>query len=154
MLRRKGWKINHKLVLRLLRENGWLVRRRQRKRLAAVPRLDPVAPTRPNQAWAMDFVSDSFAAAGRFRVLCIVDRYTRECLLTEVDTSLTGHRVVAVLNLLVAMRGRPETIRVDNGPEFISQALDSWAFEKGVKLHFIRPGKPMNRPGFPGGSNC
>lgn len=143
MLRRKGWTVNHKLVLRLLRENDWLVRRRQRKRLASVPRLDPVSPTRPNQAWAMDFVSDSLAAARRFRVLCVVDRFTRECLLTEVDTSLTGHRVVAVLNLLLAMRGKPETIRVDNGPEFISQALDAWAFENGVKLHFIRPGKPI-----------
>ena len=76
-------------------------------------------------------------------MLCIVDRFTRECLFTELDTSLTGHRAVAVLNLLVAMRVKPEMIRVDSGPEIISQALDAWAFENGVKLHFIRPGKPI-----------
>jgi len=72
-----------------------------------------------------------------------MDRFTRECLAIEVDTSLTGRRVVAVLNLLVATRGQPQSIRVDNGPEFISQVLDTWAFERGVALHFIRPGKPI-----------
>lgn len=143
MLRRKGWTVNHKLVLRLLRENGWLVRRRLRKRLAAVPRLDPVAPTRVNQAWAMDFVLDGLASGRRFRALGVVDRFSRQCLAIEVDVSLTGRRVVAVLNLLVAIHGKPDSIRVDNGPEFISQVLDAWAFEKHVALHFIRPGKPI-----------
>lgn len=142
MLRRKGWTVNHKLVYRLLRDHGWLVRRRQRKRLASVPRLDPAPPTRVNEAWAMDFVSDGLASGRRFRALTVVDRYSRESLVIEVDFSLTGRRVVAVLNLLIAIRGKPESIRVDNGPEFISQALDAWAFEKKVKLHFIRPGKP------------
>ena len=143
MLKRKGWRVNHKLVLRLLRENGWLVRRRQRKRLASVPRLEPDAPAAANEAWAMDFVHDQLADGRRFRCLGVMDRFTRECLAIEVDTSLTGRRVVAVLNLLVAMRGQPQSIRVDNGPEFISQVLDTWAFERGVALHFIRPGKPI-----------
>jgi putative transposase len=132
--------MNHKLVLRLLRENDWLVRRRQRSGWRRFPGLTRSRGRGRNQAWAMDFVSDSLAAARRFRVLCVVDRITRECLLTEVDTSLTGQRVVAVLNLLVAMRGKPEAIRVDNGPESISQALDAWAFENALKLHFITSG--------------
>jgi putative transposase len=142
MLRREGWMVNRKLVLRLVRENGWLVRRKQRKKLAAVPRVKPPQPTAPNEAWAMDFVHDGTAGGRTFRTLNVVDRFTRECLAIEIDTSITGTRVVAVLALLVAMRGKPQSIRVDNGPEFISKALDAWAFEKGVALHFIRPGKP------------
>jgi putative transposase len=142
MLRRKGWTVNRKLVLRLVRENGWLVRRKLRKKLAAVPRVQVPQPTRRNEAWAMDFVHDGTAAGRTFRTLNVVDRFTRECLVIEVATSITGERVVAVLALLVAMRGTPQSIRVDNGPEFISKALDSWAFENGISLHFIRPAKP------------
>ena len=123
MLRRKGWTVNPKLVLRLVRENGWLVRRRQRKKLAAVPRVPTPQPTRPNEAWAMDFVFDGTAGGRSFRTLNVIDRFTRECLVIEVDTSITGQRVVAVLALLVAMRGKPQSIRIDNGPEFISKAL-------------------------------
>jgi putative transposase len=131
MLKRKGWKVNRKLVLRLLRENDWLVRRKHRKKLAAVPRVALPLPSSPNES------------CGRtFRTLNIVDRFTRECLAIEVDTSLTGRRVAAVLGLLVAMRGAPQNIRVDNGPEFISSALDAWACEQNVSLQFSRPGKP------------
>jgi putative transposase len=143
MLKRKGWSVNRKLVLRLVREHGWLVgRRRLRKKLAAVPRVLPPQPARRNESWAMDFVHDGVANGRTFRTLNIVDRFTRECLAIEVDTSLTGSRVVAVLGLAVAMRGKPQNIRVDNGPEFISVALDAWACENGVALHFINPGKP------------
>jgi putative transposase len=142
MLRRKGWTVNKKLVLRLVRENDWLVRRRQRKKLASVPRVAQPQPTGANEAWSMDFVFDGTAAGRNFRTLNVVDRFTRECLVIEVDTSITGSRVVAVLALLVAMRGKPQSVRVDNGPEFISKALDAWAFEQGVALQFIRPGKP------------
>jgi putative transposase len=142
MLKRKGWAVNGKRVLRLVRENGWLVRRKQRKKLAAVPRVPVPQPTRRNEAWAMDFVFDGTAGGRAFRTLNVVDRFTRECLLIEIDTSITGQRVVAVLALLVAMVGKPESIRVDNGPEFISKALDAWAFANDVALHFIRPGRP------------
>ena len=142
MLKRKGWTVNRKLVLRLVRENGWLVRRKLRKKLAAVPRVQLPQPARANEAWAKDFVHDGTAGGRTFRTLNVVDRFTRECLVIEVDTSITGHRVVAVLALLVAMRGRPDNIRVDNGPEFISTALDAWACEQQISLHFIRPGKP------------
>jgi putative transposase len=129
-------------VLRLVREHGWLVRRRQRKKLASVPRVPVPQPVRPNEAWAMDFVFDGTAGGRSFKTLNVIDRFTRECLVIEVDTSITGHRVVAVLSLLVAMRGKPQSIRIDNGPEFISKALDAWAFEHHVALHFIRPAKP------------
>jgi putative transposase len=142
MLKRKGWKVNRKLVLRLLRENDWLVRRKHRKKLAAVPRVALPLPSSPNESWAMDFVHDGIAGGRTFRTLNIVDRFTRECLAIEVDTSLTGRRVAAVLGLLVAMRGAPQNIRVDNGPEFISSALDAWACEQNVSLQFSRPGKP------------
>ena len=142
MLKRKGWTLNRKLVLRLVRENGWLVRRKLRKKLAAVPRVQLPEPTGPNEAWAMDFVHDGTAGGRTFRTLNVVDRFTRECLLIEVDTSITGKRVVAALALAVAMRGKPKSIRVDNGPEFISTALDAWACEQQTALHFIRPGKP------------
>jgi putative transposase len=143
MLKRKGWKINRKLVLRLVRENGWLVgRKRLHKKLAAVPRVLPAQPTLPNESWAMDFVHDGIANGKTFRTLNIVDRFTRECLAIEVDTSLVGARVVAALSLLVATHGKPQNIRVDNGPEFISIVLDAWACENGVALHFINRGKP------------
>jgi len=105
MLKRKGWAVNKKLVLRLVRENGWLVRRKLRKKLAAVPRVKLPEPTHANEAWAMDFVHDGTAGGRTFRTLNVVDRFTRECLVIEVDTSITGRRVVAVLALLVAMRG-------------------------------------------------
>src|SRR5262249_31481337 len=138
----KGWTINRKLVLRLVRENGWLVRRKQRKKLAAVPRVQTPLPTAPNEAWAMDFVFDGTAGGRTVKTLNVIYRLTPEGLVIEVDTSIIAQRVVAVLALLVAMRGKPQNIRIDNGPEFISKALDSWAFESRVALHFIRPAKP------------
>src|SRR3954468_1892674 len=142
MLKRKGWTVNRKLVLRLVRENGWLGGRKLRKKLAAVPRIPTAQPSRPNEAWAMDFVFDGTAGGRTFRSLNVIDRFTRECLVIEVDTAITGQRVVAVLALVVAMRGKPQSIRIDNGPEFISKVLDAWAFEQGIALQFIRPAKP------------
>jgi putative transposase len=91
----------------------------------------------------MDFVTDSFITGQRFRALAIVDDYSRECPAIEVDTSLGGRRVVCVLERLSEIRGLPEVITIDNGPEFTGRALDEWAYRKGVKLNFIRPGKPI-----------
>jgi putative transposase len=123
MLKRKGWTVNRKPVLRLVRENGWLVRRKLRKKLAAVPRIPTAQPPRPDQAWAMDFVFDGTAGGRTFRTLNVIDRFTGECLVIEVDTSMTGQRVVAVLALMVAMRGKPQSIGIDNGPGFISKVM-------------------------------
>jgi putative transposase len=97
-----------------------------------------------NELWAMDFLQDSLFDGRRTRVLAIIDMFTRECLRLEVDTSIKGQRVVIALSQIASMRGLPEHIIVDNGPEFISNVLDAWAYERGIKLHFIRPGKPVD----------
>ena len=141
-LRREGFEVNHKLVYRLYCEEGLSVRCKKRKRLPTGPRVEPRAPTGRNQRWSMDFVSDCLADGRRFRALTIVDEFSRESPTIEVDTSLPGQRVANVLDRLATTRGLPKMLVTDNGPEFTGQALSQWAFENGVELHFIRPGKP------------
>jgi putative transposase len=143
LLRREGWIINSKRVLRLYREEGLKLRSKKHKRIRSGQRVPPQAATALNQVWIMDFVSDTLSGGRRFRALNIVDCHSREALHTEVDTSLSGQRVVRVLERLRERRGLPHTIQVDNGPEFTSRALDEWAFVNQVKLHFIEPGKPV-----------
>jgi putative transposase len=99
-------------------------------------------PERINQHWSMDFVSDSLHNGRRFRILTVVDDLSKECPVLEADHSLTGQRVTRVLERVSLTRGLPDVITVDNGPEFISKAVDAWAYANGVKLHFIQPGKP------------
>jgi putative transposase len=141
-LRREGWAVNRKRVYRLYREAGLLVRRRKRKRIGLVERKPLPKPSSANISWSMDFVSDGLADGRRLRCLNIVDDCTRECVAIEVDTSLTGTRVKAVLERLAETRGLPKSITVDHGPEFEGQVLDAWAYEHAVHLSFIRPGKP------------
>jgi len=143
LLRREGWPVNHKRVYRLYRQEGLGVRRRKRKRIGAVERQPLAIPTRPNQRWSMDFISDALREGRKFRSLNIVDDFNRECLATEVDTSIPGARVVRVLERLRERRGLPQILVMDNGPEFAGRALDVWAYEQGVKLHFIELGKPV-----------
>lgn len=143
LLRRDGYAVNHKRVYRLYREEGLAVRRRKRKRVCSVSRVVPPPATARNQRWAMDFVADSLANGRRVRVLTVVDTYTRECLATEVDTSLPGLRVARVLDRLGRSGGLPGRITVDNGPEFAGRVLDAWAYQNGVQLDFIAPGKPV-----------
>ena len=119
------------------------LRKRKRKKVGAQTRVVLPPAQRPNERWSMDFVSDSLVTGRRFRVLTIVDDFSRECPAIEVDTSLGGARVVQVLERLAEIRGLPEMITLDNGPEFTGRALDEWAYRRGVKLHFIRPGKPI-----------
>ena len=119
------------------------MRRKRRRKGAAGSRVMMPPPQRPNQRWSMDFVSDSIVTGRRFRALAIVDDYSRECPVIEVDTSLGGARVVSVLARLAETRGLPNVITTDNGPEFTGRALDEWAYGKGVQLNFIRPGKPI-----------
>ena len=142
LLRREGHRCNHKLTYRLYREAGLSVRRRARKRVA-VPRQPLAVPAGPDQRWSMDFVTDALVDGRKFRSLTIVDDFTRECPAIEVDTSLTGRRIIRVLEQLAQTRGLPHGIVCDNGPEFASQALDVWAHERGLKLLFIAPGKPV-----------
>jgi putative transposase len=145
LLRRRGHKVNHKRVYRLYRREGLSVRTKRRRRFAASPRIELPTAKRPNQCWAMDFVSDHLASGRRFRILTIVDRFSRRCPGALVDTSIPGRRVARFLDELAATCGAyPELITVDNGPEFISNALDQWASERGVKLVFSRPGKPVD----------
>ena len=143
LLRREGHAVNRKRVYRLYKAAGLAVRRRTRRKLRASRPLPSVAVMRPNERWSMDFVHDYLADGRRLRTLNVVDAYTRECLAIEVDTSLPGTRVVRVLDRLVWLYGLPEALRVDNGPEFISTTLDRWAFQHGVAVHFIQPGKPV-----------
>ena len=141
-LRREGWEVNRKRVYRLYRDAGLAVRRRKRKRIGVVERKPLPKPLAANQSWSMDFVSDGLADGRRLRCLAIVDDCTRECVAIEVDTSITGARVKAVLERLADLRGLPRSITVDHGPEFEGQVLDAWAYEHCVHLSFIRPGKP------------
>lgn len=144
LVRRQGYPVNHKRTEKIYREENLSLRIRRRKKLASVARTPAVEATRPNERWAMDFVHDSLWNGRRFRCLTLVDTFTKKSLVIEVDTSLNGVRVVRVLEGLSRLQGLPKSIRVDNGPEFISKALDEWAYRRGVKLDFIRPGKPTD----------
>ena len=143
LIRREGHIVNWKRLYRLYREAGLAVRRRKRKRIGPVERRPLPKPTMPNVSWSMDFVSDGLANGRRLRCLTIVDDCTRECLAIEVDTSLPGARVAATLDRLADLRGLPLSITVDHGPEFEGKVLDAWAYSRGVRLAFIRPGKPV-----------
>jgi putative transposase len=144
LLRREGWRVNHKRVYRLYREEELGIRAKRRKKRVSGPRLLPSPAHRPQERWSMDFLTDSLANGQRFRVLTIVDTVSRVSPAIEVGVSLTGERVVAVLERLKQTVGRPERIAIDNGPEFISKALDAWAYQNGVQLEFSRPGKPTD----------
>ena len=143
LLKREGHHVNHKLVFRVYRAEGLAVRRKKRKRMVSALRVVQPAPTRPGERWTMDFTEDSLATGRRFRTLNVVDAFTRECLAIEVDHSLPGPRVARVLERLVERHGQPEFIRVDNGTEFTSRVVDGWAYQRGIKLDFIWPGKPV-----------
>jgi putative transposase len=144
LLRREGQRVNHKRVARLYRAAGLAVRRRRRKRVAREERGGlPQPASGPNQRWSLDFVSDMLAHGRRIRLLAVLDTFTREAVAIEVDSSLPGARVVRVLEQVVAERGTPEEIVMDNGPELTGKALDQWAYEQGVRLRFLDPGKPV-----------
>ena len=124
---------------RIYREEGLQVRTKRRKKLIR-PRIPMVVPDAVNQRWSIDFVSDQLANGRRFRVLNIVDDYSRECVSQIVDFSISGQRLAREFDRLT--RQLPKTIVCDNGPEFTSKAMFFWAKRTGVKLHFIQPGKP------------
>ncbi len=145
LLRREGWQVNHKRVYRLYCEEGLNLRvKHKRKRPGAALRLPRQQAQGINDTWSMDFVSDSLFNGSRFRVLTVVDNYSRECLALEVGQSIRGEQVTAVLNRLKYNRGIPQSIRVDNGSEFVSKAVDQWAYANKVSLDFSRPGKPID----------
>jgi putative transposase len=143
LLRREGHAVNRKRVERVYREEGLSLRTKWRKKRVSRIRVVLERPSRELQHWSMDFVSDALLDGRRFRALTIVDDLTRESPAIEVGQSLTGLRVVRVLERLALTHGLPEVITMDNGPEFTSKALDAWAYAKGVRLRFIQPGKPV-----------
>ena len=144
LLRREGWPVNHKRVERLDREEGLGIRVRRRRKRVSGPRVLPPPAPRPLERWSLDFLADALADGRRFRVLTIVDHGSRVSPAIAVGNSLTGERVVAVWERLERTVGTPERTAVDNGPEFVSKALDAWASRNGVRLEFSRPGKPTD----------
>lgn len=143
-LRREGWRVNHKKVERLYyREEGLSLRRRRRKKAAAVPRSALPRPTQPGLCYAMDFVHDRLVTGRRFKCLTMTDLCSKEVPVIEVDVSIGGARVCRILDRLFLTRPLPAALILDNGPEFAGTALDAWAAQHGVALHFIQPGKPV-----------
>lgn len=145
LLQREGWKVNHKRVYRLYKQEGLELRLKTRKKKrVALPRAVCPEAVAPNDRWSIDFVSDRLSDGRAFRVLSLVDNVSRVSPALEADFKMTGERVCEVLNRAIVAHGLPKTIRLDNGPEFAGKALDAWAYRRGVKLCFSRPGKPTD----------
>ena len=140
LLRKEGLVINKKRTYRVYTEERLQVQRRRRRKRPGQRNFQRVKPSRPNQRWSLDFMSDQLAAGRRFRILNIVDDYTRECKGQIVDFSISGLRLSRFLETLPDV---PDEIVLDNGPELTSQALFVWAQQAGVQLRFIDPGKPI-----------
>ena len=146
LLRREGWKVNAKRIYRLYKLEGLSLRLKKSKKRVSRLRVVPPTAQQPNERWSMDFMSDRLANGRRFRVFTLVDNFSRVSPALEVDFSLTGKRVVEVLERLKSTCGLPQIIHCDNGSEFISRAVDDWAHRNEVKLDFSRPGKPTDNP--------
>jgi putative transposase len=142
LLVREGYRMNHKRLYRLYREEKLMVRRRRGRKRALGTRTPLRLPNTINERWSLDFVSDTLSDGRRFRILCIVDDFSRECLATVVDTSLSGVRVVRELEQLIRVRGKPKIIVSDNGAELTSVAVLRWV-PGWVAWHYIEPGKPV-----------
>lgn len=143
LLSREGIHMNHKKLRRLYREERLQVRRRGGRKRALGTRSPLTTPQDANQRWSLDFISDALASSRRFRILAIVDDFTRECLALIADTSLSGLRVARELDALIAIRGRPAMIVSDNGTELTSMAILRWSQEQHIEWHYIAPGKPQ-----------
>ena len=143
LLARQGVRINHKKLYRLYREERLSVRKRGGRKRALGTRAPMAIPQDQNLRWSLDFVMDTMVSGRRFRILTVVDDFTRECLTLLVDTSLTSLRVVRELDRVIEIRGCPRMIVSDNGTEFTSNAILAWQEENGIEWHYIAPGKPM-----------
>lgn len=142
LIHREGTHVNHKKLRRLYREERLQVRRRGGRKRALGTRSPMTIPHGPNQRWSLDFLSDQLSDSRRFRILAVVDDFTRECLALVADSSLSGARVGRELDLIIAMRGRPTACVSDNGTELTSMAILRWSQQTGVEWHYIAPGKP------------
>ena len=147
LLREEGYLVNHKRIERIYREEGLSYRRKKSKKQRWGHSHPLCELTGPDQEWAMDFISGSTASGRKYRILNVLDQYTRESLAMEIDTSLPGERVVRVLNRICEERGLPKRIRMDNGTEFTSKIMKQWFLDTTVTPVFIEPGKP-NQNGY------
>ena len=143
LLRREGWQVNWKKLYRIYKEEGLTVRKRGGRKRALGTRAPMTIPQGPNQRWSLDFVSDSLSCGRRFRILNVIDDFSRECLAAVVDTSLSGIRVGRELDRIAEMRGYPCMVVSDNGTELTSNAILKWQEDRKVEWHYIAPGKPM-----------
>ena len=143
LLAREGIRINRKKLYRLYREEGLAVKKRGGRKRALGTRAPMTLPQGPNQRWSLDFASDSLSDGRRFRILCVIDDFSRECLATVVDRSLSGARVARELDRIIERRGRPALVVSDNGTELTSNAILQWQQDRKVDWHYIAPGKPM-----------
>ncbi len=142
-LKRKGYACNHKRLYRVYTMLRLNIRRKARRRLPQRIKHPLLVPQAINQVWSMDFMCDSLVDGRRFRLLNIIDDYNRESLAIEIDTWRPALRVIRTLKQLIERRAKPQVIRVDNGPEFISDKLQQWCDDNQIRLQFIQPGKPM-----------
>lgn len=145
LLQREGWHVNHKRIYRLYSEEGLSIRTRSpKRRRASRYRAGRTEASDANDVWAMDFMSDRLFDGRPFRILTIVDCHTREALATSARTNFRAYQVIEELDRIARARGKPRSIRVDNGPEFAGRLLDQWAYLNKVELDFSRPGKPTD----------
>ena len=144
LLRREGWMVNPKRVLRLYREEGLTLRiPRKKRKYASWVRVPLPRPLGPNEQWALDFVTDALADGRRFRVLTVLDVFSRQCLALDAATHFPAARVTLVLDRIIEQRSQPSVMTLDNGPEFAGRHFDAWAYHRGIRLDFIRPGRPV-----------
>jgi len=144
LLRRESWQVNFKRVRRLYRLDGLQLRLRVRRRKhVSLHRGVPPAASRAHERWSIDFVHDALVDGRPFRVLTVVDQWSRLSPILELASSMSGHSVAEALDRAIDRHGQPMTITVDHGTEFTSRAMDEWAYRRGVTLDFIRPGKPV-----------
>ena len=142
MLEREGIVMNHKKLRRLYKEEKLAVKRRRGRKRATGTREPMPIPSGPGQRWSLDFLADGFGEVRRFRILAIIDDFTRECLALIADTSISGIRVARELDAVIRLYGKPQTIVSDNGSEFTSRAMLRWQSDNRVAWHYIAPGKP------------
>ena len=142
LLRREGWLLGPNRVHRLYKLEGLNLRIRTRKRRANTIRVSPPPANAPNECWSIDFVHDQLSNGRQFRAFTVVDNHARDCPVIEVDFSLPARRVTDALDTAIAERGKPNTLRLDNGTEFTSRHFDHWAWKRRIRLDFTTPGKP------------
>lgn len=143
MIRLEGLNWNYKRIRRVYCLMKLNIRRRTKRRLPARVKHPLSTPSVFNSSWSMDFMSDSLLTGRKIRILNVMDDFNREALCIEADTSLPAERVIRTLEDLIDWRGKPEQIRVDNGPEFTSATFTDWCSSKGISIKYIQPGKPM-----------